>query len=386
MLTLIPPLLVPPLESSARPAVVDALAVVPEEDVWLASCKSRHTREAYARDVRHFLRTLAITSRAQLRAIDHRAVIAWERHMREVEGAQPTTIRRRLAALSSLFGHLVRYRVVGYNPVREVKRPVINRGEGLTPAFTPQQARALLEAPDPTTLKGLRDRAILSLGLQVGLRRSEIVRLKVRDLLTNRGADALRLTRKGGKRDLLAIHPDTAQRLRAYLDASGHGADRDGPLVRPLHPNGTAPSVRRHLEAQRIDRILHTYVRQLGFGAWLFGPFHAGHLHHDGVGEWRQAGGCPKDRRACQPGDDTALRSWAIYAPEISSLTGGVLNGWRKPRRMEGLQRRCSRSTRLPLGCGPWPRQNVISFPGPWRVECSPHVGDRRRLACRAAV
>jgi hypothetical protein len=85
MLTLTPHHLVPSIESSALPSVVDALAVVPEEDVWLASGKSRHTREAYARDVWHFMRTLAITSRAQLRAIDHRAVIAWERYMREAE-------------------------------------------------------------------------------------------------------------------------------------------------------------------------------------------------------------------------------------------------------------------------------------------------------------
>ena len=121
---------------------MDALAVVPEDDVWLASCKSRHPHEAYARDVRHFMHTLSMTSWAQLRAIDHRAVIAWERYMREVEGAQPTTIRRRLAALSSLFGHLVHSRMVVYNPVREVKRPAITRGEGLTPALTLQQARA----------------------------------------------------------------------------------------------------------------------------------------------------------------------------------------------------------------------------------------------------
>ena len=36
MLTLTPHHLVPPSESSALPSVVDALAVVPEEDVWLA--------------------------------------------------------------------------------------------------------------------------------------------------------------------------------------------------------------------------------------------------------------------------------------------------------------------------------------------------------------
>jgi hypothetical protein len=46
------------------------------------------------------MRTLAITTPAELRQADHKAVIAWERYMRETEHAAASTIRRRLAALS----------------------------------------------------------------------------------------------------------------------------------------------------------------------------------------------------------------------------------------------------------------------------------------------
>jgi site-specific recombinase XerD len=67
--------------------------------------------------------------------------------------------------------------VVAQNPVQAVERPAINRWEGMTSAFTPPQARALLDALDSTTMQGLRDRAMLSVGLRVGLRRSEIIRL-----------------------------------------------------------------------------------------------------------------------------------------------------------------------------------------------------------------
>jgi hypothetical protein len=42
------------------------------------------------------------------------------------------------------------------------------------------------------TVAGLRDRAILSVGLQVGLRRAEIAALKVGDLHQNRGYDSLK--------------------------------------------------------------------------------------------------------------------------------------------------------------------------------------------------
>ena len=65
------------------------------------------------------------------------------------------------------------------------------------------------------TIAGLRDGAILSVGLQAGLRRAEIAALKVGDLHQNRGYNLLRLSRKGARRDALAINPQTGVRLRA---------------------------------------------------------------------------------------------------------------------------------------------------------------------------
>src|SRR6266571_8975922 len=89
----------------------------------------------------------------------------------EEQGSQASTVRRRLAALSSLFAHLVKFDVVEMNPVRDVEWPVVNRREGMTLAFSQKQARAVLDAPCEDKVIGLRDRAILSVGLQVGFRR-----------------------------------------------------------------------------------------------------------------------------------------------------------------------------------------------------------------------
>jgi hypothetical protein len=82
----------------------------------------------------------------------------WERYMREVERAAGSTIRRRLAALSSLYKHLVRHGHAAKNPVTEVERPTINRDEGTTLAFSKVQARKLLELPAEDTVAGLRPR------------------------------------------------------------------------------------------------------------------------------------------------------------------------------------------------------------------------------------
>jgi integrase/recombinase XerD len=210
------------------------------------------------------MRTIGVRSREELRTVDHKAVIAWERYMREVEGAQASTIRRRLAALSSLFRHLVSYGHAAKNPVTEVDRPAINRDEGTTLAFSKPQARKILDAPSSDTIKGLRDRAILSTGLQVGLRRAEIAGLKVSDLHQNRGFDSLRVIRKGNRRDALAINPQTAQRMREYLERGGHGEDLDGALVRPLHHNRHSKDTRRGMHPDGIDRVLRKYALQIG--------------------------------------------------------------------------------------------------------------------------
>jgi site-specific recombinase XerD len=224
----------------------------------------RFTRRAYKQDVAHFMRTLGITTPEQLRQVDHRAVIAWERIMREQEGAAASTIRRRLAALSSLIKHLVLHGSASRNPVADVQRPTTNREEGSTAALSKAQARRLLDAPPADTVAGLRDRAILSVRLQVGLRRAEIAALTVGDLHQNRGLDALRLTRKGGRRDSLAINPQTASRIRAYLELAGHGGDHQGPLFRPLRGNAKAHDPAGRMDPDAIDRILHKYAAEIG--------------------------------------------------------------------------------------------------------------------------
>ena len=245
-------------------STIAALADIPEEDIWLAKQKSTRTRRAYKQDVRHFMRTLTIRSYEELRQVDHRAVIAWERIMREIDGAMPSTVRRRLAALSSLFKHLVRYGYAAKNPVSEVERPAINREQGTTLAFSKANARKLLDMPDDKTLEGLRDRAILAVGLQVGLRRAEIASLAVGDLHQNRGHDSLRVVRKGGRHDALAIHPNTVKRLKTYLEAAGHAADLEGPLFRPLSHNRKKQETRRHMHPDAIDRVLRKYAKAIG--------------------------------------------------------------------------------------------------------------------------
>ena len=266
-----------------------------------------HPPRLYGQDVAHFMRTLGITTPEQLRQVDHRAVMAWERIMREQEGAAASTVRRRLAALSSLFKHLVWHGSATRNPVVDVQRPAINREEGTTAAFSKAQARRLLDAPPADTVVGLRDRAILSVGLQFGLRRAEIAALTVGDLQQNRGLDALRLTRKGGRAGCPCHQPANGG---AHPGLSGASRPwwRPWPTAVPtatwkcqgarsVQPNGPGCGRPRSPEICRRHRP----------AARLLGAFDASDVYNHGAGKWGAAGGCAEGCRTSRPIDNETL-------------------------------------------------------------------------------
>jgi site-specific recombinase XerD len=191
-------------------------------------------------------------------------VIAW----RDDLGARAlggSTVRHRLAALSSLFEYLCEKNAVTHNPVKGVKRPRAESGEGRTPALGDHQARALLAAPKEETLKEKRDRAILSTLLYHALRREELCKLRVRDFRhARRGVPHLRVAGKGDKTRHLPLHPGTNELIHDYLEVAGHGGDESGALFRPLKNNRTR-RLDKALTPDAVYKLVRSYSAALGF-------------------------------------------------------------------------------------------------------------------------
>lgn len=115
-----------------------------------------------------------------------------------------------------------------------MKRPNLGANEGKSPALGDEEVKAILEAPAPNSLKGLRDRAILSTLLFHGLRRSEVGSLTVGDIQSRRCVMHFKIHGKGGKIRFVPVHPHSMQRISEYLDRSGHGEAVSSPLFRPV--------------------------------------------------------------------------------------------------------------------------------------------------------
>jgi site-specific recombinase XerD len=215
------------------------LGNVPPEAEWFKNIRNPSTKRAYENAIKDFMRFTGINRPEEFRTVTRAHVIAWRDDLggRILSG---TTIRHRLAALSSLFQYLCDRNAVTHNPVKGVKRPKNESDEGKTPALGDHQARKLLAAPDEESLKGLRDRAILATLLYHALRREELCKLRVKDFKhERRGVAHLKVSGKGEKTRYVPLHPAASGLILEYLEAAGHGSDDTGALFRPLRNTRT---------------------------------------------------------------------------------------------------------------------------------------------------
>ena len=240
------------------------LAQVPPEVEWFANIQNPRTQRAYQNDLKDFTVFVGIQQVEEFRMVTRAHVIAWRDDLKKRD-LSPTTIRRKLSALTSIFNYLCDKNCVTHNPVKGVARPKEQANEGKTPALSTDQARVLLDAPPADTLKGKRDRAILATLLYHGLRREELCDLKVRDVQTRRGIQHFRIHGKGDKIRFIPIHQNAIAALHVYLEAAGHGEDRASPLFRPVKNNTTTKGLDKPLSPDAVyQRIVIHYAKKAG--------------------------------------------------------------------------------------------------------------------------
>ena len=218
---------------SDPPALDDFLAMLSAE-----RNASRHTLDAYRRDLRDYLdllRRRGVTP-ASARPDD---VVAWLERQRRA-GRKASTIARRMAAVRGFYAHCLRERLVSRDPTEHIEQPRLSRP--LPKTLSREAVAALVESPDVTTPRGLRDRTLLELLYASGLRASECLALRVRDV--NRGAGYLHAMGKGRKERLVPIGAEALAWLDRYL-AVGRpallGPGRESPLIF-VNPRGRALS------------------------------------------------------------------------------------------------------------------------------------------------
>jgi integrase/recombinase XerD len=175
---------------------------------------SQNTLTAYATDLAKLARFAEERGVSQPSGLDLGLVTAWLAVLAR-EGLGARSAARHLSALRGLSKFMLREGLIEHDPTSLTARPRL--GRRLPRALGETELVRLLETPDVSTLRGLRDRAMLSVAYAAGLRVSELVRLELGDLDLKRGV--VQALGKGGKRRLVPLGEVALLHLEAYLKA-----------------------------------------------------------------------------------------------------------------------------------------------------------------------
>ncbi|HEY5859344.1 MAG TPA: site-specific tyrosine recombinase XerD [Actinomycetota bacterium] len=242
---------------------------------------SEHTLMAYRRDLRRYLEFLAkrdITEPGQVEEATIRSFVASLSAATYGEGEderpyRASSVARTLSSVRSFHRFMVRDGVADRDPAGGVSQPKLPRS--LPRPLTVEEVTRLLEAPDPATPVGIRDRAILELLYGAGLRISELVGLDVDDVDLDPGS--VRVLGKGGKEREVPLGRYGREAVEAYVtrtrpefaSAKSRGAlflnQRGGRLTR----QSCARLLAAHVATADIDRRVSLHTLRHSFATHL---------------------------------------------------------------------------------------------------------------------
>jgi site-specific recombinase XerD len=188
-------------------------------------------------------------SKLGLDDLDAPVIGAFLDHLEHDRGLSVASRNTRLAAVHSLFRFAALLHPEHAALIQRVLAIPAKRGERAIVCFlTPPEVDAVLASPDRSRWTGRRDHALLLVAVQTGLRVSELVGLRLRDIHLGTGAH-VRCIGKGRKERSTPLTRQTVAVLRVYLTERGGTPDDPvfpGPRSAPLSRDAVRRLVERH--------------------------------------------------------------------------------------------------------------------------------------------
>jgi len=172
------------------------------------------------------------------------------------------SISRKLSAVRSFYRYLLREGYIQQNPIKLTTSPKMDRR--LPDFLSATELDRLLSAPDTSTPKGLRDRAILELIYASGMRVSELAGLDISQVAS--GTGEIRVTGKGSKERVVLIGAPAVKAVQDYLE-------RGRPKLVSLKGDRTALFINRfgtRLSQRSVQSILAEYAMKAGLGKRVY--------------------------------------------------------------------------------------------------------------------
>ncbi|MFT4760492.1 MAG: integrase/recombinase XerC [Paraglaciecola sp.] len=171
------------------------------------------TVELYKSDLKHFFDYLKGYEFESVRKIDHHAIRSWSVSLIE-NGMMPSSIKRKLSTLKTYFKFLRKNEIIEVNPMMKVIAP--KAGKVLPKVIEKKNLNSLFEQVEfGKEYKGVRNKLILELLYGTGIRRAELINLRLKDV--DLYHQRIKVLGKGSKERLVPIAPYLMKLIQDYL-------------------------------------------------------------------------------------------------------------------------------------------------------------------------
>lgn len=239
-------------------AIITTTSIQPIVDLVCNAVTSHHTRRAYERALTDFMAWHGNTGQTGFSKATVQAHVTALRNA----GVSASSINQRITAIRKLAVELADNGVVPESTAQAIGRVegVRKEGKRLGNWLTKEQAQLLLELPNVSTVKGLRDRAILAILLGCGLRREECAKLTVGHIQQREARWVIvDLVGKRSKTRSVPMPSWAKYAIDSYMVA---GAITSGPLFRSMRRGDKLQG--DGMTAQAIFNMVKEYAAQIG--------------------------------------------------------------------------------------------------------------------------
>jgi len=187
---------------------------------------SDYTVISYAKDLEQFQTYIRDNYEevSDIKTIDSDIVRNWIVFLLD-QKISSTSVNRKLSSLKSFFKFLIKQEVISTNPLRLITGPKTKKP---LPYFVREKEMDMLLDGDSfeDSFEGVRDRLIMELLYDTGVRRSELVGIKNSDV--DYDACLLKVTGKRNKQRLIPFADNLEKLLRAYVEIRNKEIDIAG--------------------------------------------------------------------------------------------------------------------------------------------------------------
>ncbi len=174
---------------------------------------SDNTVTSYRFDLRRFSSFIGSENVTDFDSVTQNHISAFIRILYDL-GLAPSSIARNLSTLKSFFEYLLRNDYIRNNPAQYVESPKM--GVKLPIVLSVNEITSILEQPDMTSLLGIRDKAMLEFIYGTGVRVSELISIKLKDV--SKGDRLVRVLGKGNKERIIPCGEFAFHYIERYTD------------------------------------------------------------------------------------------------------------------------------------------------------------------------